>query len=127
MKLLFMLVVLFISEYLRIEREKKIRLEKRINLMKVKSEIEVQRKKEQFEAFRKYIEDKYKEEPKKEVIKSDKKKISKVVYLETGVKKLRDNGHKYVPYERANPLDDIRSSLSEFTVSDVLNTFYTYH
>lgn len=127
MKLLFMLVVLFISEYLRIEREKKIRLEKRINLMKVKSEIEVQRKKEQFEAFRKYIEDKYKEKPRKEVIKSDKKRTSKVIYLETGVKKLRDNGHKYVPYKRANPLDDIRSSLGEFTVSDVLNTFYTYH
>ena len=47
----------------------------------------------------------------------------KVDYVE-GVYTLRNNAPKYVPYERANPLSDIRSSLSEFTVSDVLNTFY---
>ena len=48
----------------------------------------------------------------------------KEVHLVEGVQQLRDNGHKYVPYVRANPLDDIRSSLSEFTVDDVLRTFY---
>ena len=51
-------------------------------------------------------------------------KNDNVIDFVQGVQRLRDNGHKYIPYERPNPLDDIRNSLSEFTVDDVLNTFY---
>lgn len=99
---------------------------KKLKLIKIKAEIYAESKKLQFEAYREYIENKYKvveEEEKEEVCIEVDETFQEITLLE-GIQQLRDNGHKYVPYVRANPLDDIRSSLSEFTVSDVLRTFY---
>ncbi len=122
MKLLVMLILLLVSEYFRIEKEKKERSERRMKLAQTKIELELQRKREEFEAFRKYIETKHPDvdEVVEEVIEDN----DNVIDFVQGVQQLRDNGHKYVPYKRPNPLDDIRNSLSEFTVDDVLNTFY---
>lgn len=122
MKLLVMLILLFVSEYFRIEKEKKERSERRRKLSQTKIELELQRKREEFEAFRKYIEAKHQDVD--EVVEEVIEKNDNVIDFVQGVQRLRDNGHKYVPYERTNPLDDIRNSLSEFTVDDVLNTFY---
>ena len=96
---------------------------KKLKLIKIKAEIYAESKKLQFEAYREYIENKYRVVEKEEVCVEVDKTFQEVTLLE-GIQQLRDNGHKYVPYVRANPLDDIRSSLSEFTVSDVLRTFY---
>lgn len=97
---------------------------KKLKLIKIKAEIYAESKKLQFEAYREYIENKYRVVEEEEVcVEVDEIEVQEVSLLE-GVQQLRDNGHKYVPYVRANPLDDIRNSLSEFTVSDVLRTFY---
>ena len=96
---------------------------KKLKLIKIKAEIYAESKKLQFEAYREYIENKYKVVEEEEVCVEVDETFQEVTLLE-GVQRLRDNGHKYVPYVRANPLDDIRSSLGEFTVSDVLRTFY---
>ena len=97
---------------------------KKLKLIKIKAEIYAESKKLQFEAYREYIENKYRVVEEEEVcVEVDEIEVQEVTLLE-GVQQLRDNGHKYVPYIRANPLDDIRSSLSEFTVNDVLKTFY---
>ena len=96
---------------------------KKLRLIKIKAEIYAESKKLQFEAYREYIENKYRVVEEEEVCVEVDETYQEVTLLE-GVQQLRDNGHKYVPYVRANPLDDIRSSLSEFTVSDVLRTFY---
>ena len=96
---------------------------KKLKLIKIKAEIYAESKKLQFEAYREYIENKYRVVEEEEVCVEVDEMFQEVTLLE-GVQQLRDNGHKYVPYVRANPLDDIRSSLSEFTVSDVLRTFY---
>lgn len=122
MKLLVMLILLFVSEYFRIEKEKKERSERRRKLFQTKIELELQRKREEFEAFRKYIEAKHPDVD--EVVEEVVEDNDNVIDFVQGVQRLRDNGHKYVPYKRPNPLDDIRNSLSEFTVDDVLNTFY---
>ena len=95
---------------------------KKLQLIKIKAEIYAESKKLQFEAYRDYIENKYRIVEEEVCIEVD--ETFKEITLLEGVQQLRDNGHKYVPYVRANPLDDIRSSLSEFTVSDVLRTFY---
>lgn len=95
---------------------------KKLQLIKIKAEIYAESKKLQFEAYREYIENKYKVVEEEVCVEVD-ETYQEVTLLE-GVQQLRDNGHKYVPYVRANPLDDIRSSLSEFTVDDVLRTFY---
>ena len=95
---------------------------KKLQLIKIKAEIYAESKKLQFEAYRDYIEKKYRVVEEEVCIEVD--ETFKEITLLEGVQQLRDNGHKYVPYVRANPLDDIRSSLSEFTVSDVINTFY---
>ena len=95
---------------------------KKLQLIKIKAEIYAESKKLQFEAYREYIENKYRVVEEEVCVEVD-ETYQEVTLLE-GVQQLRDNGHKYVPYVRANPLDDIRSSLSEFTVSDVLRTFY---
>ena len=96
---------------------------KKLQLIKIKAEIYAESKKLQFEEYRNYIENKYRVVEEEEVCVEVDETFQEVTLLE-GVQQLRDNGHKYVPYVRANPLDDIRSSLSEFTVSDVLRTFY---
>lgn len=96
---------------------------KKLKLIKIKAEIYAESKKLQFEAYREYIENKYRVVEEEEVCVEVDETYQEVTLLE-GVQQLRDNGHKYVPYVRANPLDDIRSSLSEFTVGDVLRTFY---
>ena len=96
---------------------------KKLKLIKIKAEIYAESKKLQFEAYREYIENKYRVVEEEEVCVEVDEMFQEVTLLE-GVQQLRDNGHKYVPYVRANPLDDIRSSLSEFTVSDVIRTFY---
>ena len=140
MKLLVMLFLLLVSEYFRIEKEKKERSERRMKLAQTKIELELQRKREEFEAFKAYFEEKHKEELYEgyttsgervegtldELINNDDVEDGSIDVIDfvEGVQKLRDNGHKYVPYERPNPLNDIRNSLSEFTVNDVLNTFY---
>ena len=126
MKLLVMLILLLVSEYFRIEKEKKERSERRMKLAQTKIELELQRKREEFEAYRKYIETKYPDvnEVVEEVVEEVIEVNDNVIDFVQGVQQLRDNGHKYVPYERPNPLDDIRNSLSEFTVNDVLDTFY---
>lgn len=95
---------------------------KKLKLIKIKAEIYAESKKLQFEAYREYIENKYRV-VEEEVCAEVDETFQKITLVE-GVQQLRDNGHKYVPYVRANPLDDIRSSLSEFTVDDVLRTFY---
>ena len=126
MKLLVMLILLLVSEYFRIVKEKKERSERRMKLAQTKIELELQRKREEFEAYRKYIETKYPDvdEVVEEVVEEVIEVNDNVIDFVQGVQKLRDNGHKYVPYQRPNPLNDIRNSLSEFTVDDVLNTFY---
>ena len=96
---------------------------KKLQLIKIKAEIYAESKKLQFEEYRNYIENKYRVVEEEEVCVEVDETFQEVTLLE-GVQQLRDNGHKYVPYVRVNPLDDIRSSLSEFTVSDVLRTFY---
>ena len=96
---------------------------KKLKLIKIKVEIYAESKKLQFEAYREYIENKYKVVEEEEVCVEVDETFQEITLVE-GVQQLRDNGHKYVPYVRANPLHDIRSSLSEFTVDDVLRTFY---
>ena len=96
---------------------------KKLKLIKIKAEIYAESKKLQFEAYREYIENKYRVVEEEEVCVEVDETFQEITFLE-GVQQLRDNGHKYVPYVRANPLDDIRSSLGEFTVNDVLRTFY---
>ena len=95
---------------------------KKLKLIKIKAEIYAESKKLQFEAYREYIENKYRVV--EEAVCAEVDETFKEITLVEGVQQLRDNGHKYVPYVRANPLDDIRSSLGEFTVNDVLRTFY---
>ena len=122
--MLLIVLVLLIGELVRFELEKRKVSKKRIELSKIKAEIYAENKRLQFEAYREYIENKYRVVKEEEVcVEVDEIEVQEVTLLE-GVQQLRDNGHKYVPYVRANPLDDIRSSLSEFTVSDVLRTFY---
>ena len=123
--MLLIVLVLLVGELVRFELEKRKVSKKRIELSKIKAEIHAENKRLQFEAYREYIENKYKvvEEEEEEVCVEVDETFQEVTLLE-GVQQLRDNGHKYVPYVRANPLDDIRSSLSEFTVDDVLRTFY---
>ena len=125
--MLLIVLVLLIGELIRFELEKRKMSKKRIELSKIKAEIHAENKRLQFEEYREYIENKYNEVDIKEVDEVDIQEVRETfqeVTLLEGVQQLRDNGHKYVPYVRANPLDDIRSSLSEFTVSDVLRTFY---
>ena len=133
--MLLIVLVLLIGELVRFELEKRKVSKKRIELSKIKTEIYAENKRLQFEEYREYIENKYNDVDIKEVSEIDIKEVDEVdiqevdetfqeVTLLEGVQQLRDNGHKYVPYVRANPLNDIRSSLSEFTVNDVLKTFY---
>ena len=121
MKTLVLVVLILVGEYVVSEYLKQIALNKKRELYKVKAQINAQRKKEAFEEYRRYIEENFKDE---NVDTKEVDEDTNVISYIDGVKKLRDNGHKYVPYERPNPLSDIRNSLSEFTVSDVLNTFY---
>lgn len=125
--MLLVVLVLLIGELIRFELEKRKANKKRVELSKIKAEIYAENKRLQFEEYREYIENKYNEIDIKEVDEVDIQEVRETfqeVTLLEGVQQLRDNGHKYVPYVRVNPLDDIRSSLSEFTVSDVLRTFY---
>lgn len=125
--MLLVVLILLIGELVRFELEKRKANKKRVELSKIKAEIYAENKRLQFEEYREYIENKYNEVDIKEVDEVDIQEVRETfqeVTLLEGVQQLRDNGHKYVPYVRANPLDDIRSSLSEFTVSDVLITFY---
>lgn len=125
--MLLIVLVLLIGELVRFELEKRKVSKKRVELSKIKAEIYAENKRLQFEEYREYIENKYNDVDIKEVDEVDIQEVDETfqeVTLLEGVQQLRDNGHKYVPYVRANPLDDIRSSLSEFTVSDVLRTFY---
>lgn len=125
--MLLVVLILLIGELVRFELEKRKANKKRVELSKIKAEIYAENKRLQFEEYREYIENKYNEVDIKEVDEVDIQEVCETfqeVTLLEGVQQLRDNGHKYVPYVRANPLDDIRSSLSEFTVSDVLRTFY---
>lgn len=125
--MLLVVLTLLIGELVRFELEKRKANKKRVELSKIKAEIYAENKRLQFEEYREYIENKYNEVDIKEVDEVDIQEVRETfqeVTLLEGVQQLRDNGHKYVPYVRANPLDDIRSSLSEFTVSDVLRTFY---
>ncbi len=118
--MLLIVLILLVGEFVRFELEKKKVSERNIELSKIKAEIYAENKKLQFEEYRDYIENKY------NIINIEESvdEIHQEVSLLEGVQQLRDNGHKYVPYVRSNPLDDIRNSLSEFTVSDVIKTFY---
>lgn len=125
--MLLIVLVLLVGELVRFELEKRKVSKKRIELSKIKAEIYAENKRLQFEAYREYIENKHNDVDIKEVDEVDIQEVRETfqeVTLLEGVQQLRDNGHKYVPYVRANPLNDIRSSLSEFTVDDVLRTFY---
>ena len=125
--MLLIVLVLLVGELVKFELEKRKVSKKRIELSKIKAEIYAENKKLQFEEYREYIENKYNDVDIKEVDEVDIQEVDETfqeVTLLEGVQQLRDNGHKYVPYVRVNPLDDIRSSLSEFTVNDVLRTFY---
>lgn len=118
--MLLIVLVLLVGEFVKFELEKKKVSKRNMELSKIKAEIYAENKKLQFEEYRNYIENKY------NIINIEESvdEIHQEVSLLEGVQQLRDNGHKYVPYVRSNPLDDIRNSLSEFTVSDVLKTFY---
>lgn len=118
--MLLIVLVLLVGEFVKFELEKKKISKRNIELSKIKAEIYAENKKLQFEEYRDYIENKYNII---DIEESVDETFQEVTLLE-GVQQLRDNGHKYVPYVRSNPLDDIRNSLSEFTVSDVLKTFY---
>lgn len=118
--MLLIVLVLLVGEFVKFELEKKKVSERNIELSKIKAEIYAENKKLQFEEYRTYIENKYNII---DIEESVDETFQEVTLLE-GVQQLRDNGHKYVPYVRSNPLDDIRNSLSEFTVSDILKTFY---
>lgn len=125
--MLLIVLVLLVGELVKFELEKRKVSKRRIELSKIKAEIHAENKKLQFEEYRNYIENKYNDVDIKEVDEVDIQEVRETfqeVTLLEGVQQLRDNGHKYVPYVRANPLNDIRSSLSEFTVDDVLRTFY---
>lgn len=125
--MLLIVLILLVGELVRFELEKRKMSKKRVELSKIKAEIYAENKRLQFEGYREYIENKYNDVDIKEVDEVDIQEVDETfqeVTLLEGVQQLRDNGHKYVPYVRANPLDDIRSSLSEFTVNDVLKTFY---
>ena len=125
--MLLIVLILLVGELVRFELEKRKVSKKRIELSKIKAEIYAENKRIQFEEYRNYIENKYNDVDIKEVDEVDIQEVDETfqeVTLLEGVQQLRDNGHKYVPYVRANPLNDIRSSLSEFTVDDVLRTFY---
>lgn len=121
--MLLIVLVLLVGELVRFELEKRKVSKKRIELSKIKAEIHAENKRLQFEAYREYIENKYRVVEEEVCAEVDEIEIQEITFVE-GVQQLRDNGHKYVPYVRANPLHDIRSSLSEFTVDDVLRTFY---
>ena len=121
--MLLIVLVLLVGELVRFELEKRKVSKKRIELSKIKAEIYAENKRLQFEAYREYIENKYRVVEEEVCAEVDEIEVQEISLVE-GVQQLRDNGHKYVPYVRANPLDDIRSSLSEFTVDDVLRTFY---
>lgn len=121
--MLLIVLVLLVGELVRFELEKKKVSKRRIELSKVKAKIYAENKRLQFEEYRNYIENKYNVVDAIDICKEVDECTQEVSLLE-GVQQLRDNGHKYVPYVRSNPLDDIRSSLSEFTVSDVLSVFY---
>lgn len=118
--MLLIVLVLLVGEFVKFELEKKKVSKRNMELSKIKAEIYAENKKLQFEEYRNYIENKY------NIINIEESvdEIHQEVSLLEGVQQLRDNGHKYVPYVRSNPLDDIRNSLSEFTVSDVIKTFY---
>lgn len=118
--MLLIVLILLVGEFVKFELEKKKVSKRNMELSKIKAEIYAENKKLQFEEYRNYIENKY------NIINIEESvdEIHQEVSLLEGVQQLRDNGHKYVPYVRSNPLDDIRNSLSEFTVSDVLKTFY---
>ena len=122
MNMLLIVLVLLVGELVRFELEKRKVSKKRIELSKIKAEIYAENKRLQFEAYREYIENKYRVV--EEEVCAEVDETFQEITLVEGVQQLRDNGHKYVPYVRANPLHDIRSSLSEFTVDDVLRTFY---
>lgn len=126
MKTLVLFLLVLVGEYVINSYMRKIQEQKKAELRKIKSEIYAQRKREAFEEYRRQIEEwKAKNEnlDTQEVEKDE--ESDNVINFAEGVQRLRDNGPKYVPYERpVNPLNDIRNSLSEFTVSDVLNTFY---
>ena len=122
MSVVVMGLVWVVGELVRFELEKRKVSKKRIELSKIKAEIHAENKRLQFEAYREYIENKYRVV--EEEVCAEVDETFQEITLVEGVQQLRDNGHKYVPYVRANPLHDIRSSLSEFTVDDVLRTFY---
>ena len=125
--MLLVVLILLIGELVRFELEKRKANKKRVELSKIKTEIYAENKRLQFEEYREYIENKYNDVDIKEIDEVDIQEVDEMfqeVTLLEGVQQLRDNGHKYIPYVRVNPLDDIRSSLSEFTVNDVLKTFY---
>ena len=127
MKTLVLFLLVLVGEYVVSSYMRKIQEQKKLELIRIKSEIYAQRKREAFEEYRRKIEQfKLECEEQEEVqeVQED-EKFNNVIDFAEGVQRLRDNGHKYVPYERpVNPLDDIRNSLSEFTVNDVLQTFY---
>lgn len=118
--MLLIVLILLVGEFVKFELEKKKVSKRNMELSKIKAEIYAENKKLQFEEYRDYIENKYNIIDIEESV----DEIHQEVSLLEGVQQLRDNGYKYVPYVRSNPLDDIRNSLSEFTVSDVLKTFY---
>lgn len=118
--MLLIVLILLVGEFVKFELEKKKVSKRNMELSKIKAEIYAENKKLQFEEYRDYIENKYNIIDIEESV----DEIHQEVSLLEGVQQLRDNGHKYVPYVRSNPLDDIRNSLSEFTVSDVIKTFY---
>ncbi len=97
MNMLLIVLVLLVGELVRFELEKRKVSKKRIELSKIKAEIYAENKRLQFEAYREYIEDKYRVVEKEEVCVEVDETFQEVTLLE-GVKQLRDNGHKYVPY-----------------------------
>ena len=117
--MLLIVLVLLVGDLVRFELEKRKVSKKRIELSKIKAEIYAENKRLQFEAYREYIENKYKVVEEEEVCVEIDETFQEVTLLE-GVQQLRDNGHKYVPYARAIRLHEMRSYLSESTVAEAL-------
>ena len=126
MKTLVLFLLVLVGEYVVSSYMRKIQEKKKLELIRIKSEIYAQRKREAFAEYRREVEE---WKAKNEKLDTQEVEVDEesdnVINFAEGVQRLRDNGPKYVPYERpTNPLNDIRNSLSEFTVNDVLQTFY---
>ena len=102
------------------DKERKAKLNKRREEFEAKMNF----KKRAFEEYKSYIESlNFNEEEEAEEVEDEVEVEEEVVELDEGVSRMiRNAHHNYRPYEINN--FDLRDTLREFTVQDVLNAFY---